>query len=608
MEQRVVLPTSALTFALGEDPRFARTTALVRFEGNFTDGGGLPDDYVAPVEWDEERGIWVGRLVVEERLFVAADPDPTRTFIGAIDVEVSDQLGVLARGRVEGALLQFMRTLDPGLVAFGQAGEVWPGQVIEVECEGALRPEEGTTWAVVERGALVYEDGEQVDKQGARVPLRWLGSRERAGLEVAPEVFGIRPGAFAGALRLENTLDGPFERTRSTARPLEVEIGRARIDSVAPAAASRGQLVRIVGRGFLEPNAARGVGMLLSFEGTFRPSAAPDLAIDYTGSRAVERVPRRVRDATVIEQDVWYEVDEQGRTLEGLGAQPGVFEGRIVPVLVSGADELRGGPWEGAFTVAPTVQVVHVRFLPSFATALERFGLANVDAEVRARIIEVLERDYAGLRVRFVREEPEEYLDYMTIEIGGADPTGLGVFGYDNSFNGVPKDVGNLFLADYLGGYNSASAGAGFQPYGGVFVESFLVFSPSLSSNTSQAEPAFDTILGPFMPELGGEPVLATEWPGGPRADRIRGAILMIGNLAGHTASHEIGHSLGLPYVEGEDPRAEQLVYHNDGRLRGDLMDPGSGRPFAVRAEIGGEGPSAFNAENRAYLERILGE
>ncbi len=541
MGQRVVLPTSVLSFELGEDPRFERTSLLVRFEGNFTDGAELEGEYVAPVEWDEEREGWVGRLVVEERLFVVADPDPTRTFIGAIQVSVSDQLGELARGRVEGVLMQFARTLAPGLIGFEQTGEVWPGQLIEVACEGALRPEEGTTWAVVERGSLAYADGSEVSKEGARVPLRWLGSRERAGLEIAPEVFGIEPGAFAGALRLENTLDGPFERTRSTARPLEVEIGRARIDSVAPMAASRGQLVRIVGRGFLEPSAARGVGMILSFEGTFRPAAAPELAIDYTGSRAVERVPSRVLESTVLEQDIWYEVDEEGRTLEGLGAQPGVFEGKIVPVLVSGASELRGEAWEGRFTVAPTVQVVHVRFLPSFATALERFGLANVDAEVRERIIEVLERDYDGLRVRFVREEPEEYLDFMTIEIGGADPTGLGVFGYDNSFNGVPKDVGNLFLADYLGGYNSASAGAGFQPYGGVFVESFLVFSETLTTNTSQAEPAFDNILGPFMPELGGEQVLATEWPDGPRADRIQGAILMIGNLAGHTASHEIG-------------------------------------------------------------------
>jgi len=114
----------------------------------------------------------------------------------------------------------------------------------------------------------------------------------------------------------------------------------------------------------------------------------------------------------------------------------------------------------------------------------------------------------------------------------------------------------------------------------------------------------FDSIMGAVMPELGGTPVMATEWPEGPRVDEIRGAISLIGRLAGHTASHEVGHSLGLPFVAGEDP--EDVVYHNEALDEAFIMDAGTDRPFQERAELGGQGPAKFSPRNRAYLERIL--
>ena len=78
----------------------------------------------------------------------------------------------------------------------------------------------------------------------------------------------------------------------------------------------------------------------------------------------------------------------------------------------------------------------------------------------------------------------------------------------------------------------------------------------------------------------------------------------MIGRLAGHTASHEVGHSLGLPFVAGEDP--EDVVYHNEPLDEAFIMDAGSDRPFQERAELGGQGPAKFSPRNRAYLQRIL--
>src|SRR5690606_23818155 len=135
----------------------------------------------------------------------------------------------------------------------------------------------------------------------------------------------------------------------------------------------------------------------------------------------------------------------------------------------------------------------------------------------RQRILEVTNRDYDGLNVEFVDTEPEEFMEYATIEIGGPDPTGGGKFGYDNTCNVTEqkcKDTSNLFLGDYLGGINVNSADEYNTPFGGVFIESFDFFSPTLNPDNSDADPEFDRVLGPFMPALDGTVVKGTEFPG----------------------------------------------------------------------------------------------
>ena len=81
--------------------------------------------------------------------------------------------------------------------------------------------------------------------------------------------------------------------------------------------------------------------------------------------------------------------------------------------------------------------------------------------------------------------------------------------------------------------------------------------------------------------------------------DVIRRAIHTLGNLVGNTATHEIGHSLGLP-------RAPECgAYHNAAGDR-QIMDCGADRPFEERAELTPGSNAVWTPENRRYLEEIL--
>ncbi|RME19460.1 MAG: hypothetical protein D6806_18270, partial [Deltaproteobacteria bacterium] len=137
--------------------------------------------------------------------------------------------------------------------------------------------------------------------------------------------------------------------------------------------------------------------------------------------------------------------------------------------------------------------------------------------------------------------------------------------------------------------------------YGGVFLSSFLLFSPKSENSMPIADPLFDEAFEQFMPERGGRPVEAGELPGGPRADAIRRAIHALGSMVGNTISHEWGHTLGLAYGWGPED-----VFHNLEPGPNQIMDAGAYRPFAERAELNGQGPATWTRENLEYLRAIL--
>jgi hypothetical protein len=168
-------------------------------------------------------------------------------------------------------------------------------------------------------------------------------------------------------------------------------------------------------------------------------------------------------------------------------------------------------------------------------------------------------------------------------------------------------------LYDQLGGVNAQTQQDGSPGYGGVFVESLMGFSlhPATGDSVDGADPTFDAIFDPLRPD-GGEPVRADDLaagvapiastsvcPASSRPLQIACAARVMGNLLGGTIAHEVGHSLGLanPYGEG---------YHDPGDAPNRLMDAGGDRPFLERAELSGQGPAVFCADEYTYLRTIL--
>ena len=602
--ESLLVRTSVMRFELGDNPRFAQTNARVALTGSFS--AQQPFAFESRVGVQQEDGRFFVELDVDASgLWEAANPQATLTFFGALELTLEDISGTYARATFDDFTLTFEPALAPRIGALQDARQSYPGQRIAFRGAGLLRPEEGQTWLVFERGSVTpLDQGQPIDLARARIALPWTGQRDVSAMTLHPAVFGLFASTVEGVVRTENVYSSGETYEGSSRLSFRTQINAPFVQDVSPSGASRGQLVRITGRGFVEPSAEGAAGMVLRFDGTFEPDSMPGTQLDYRGPRAINRVPYEVASNTLIRQDIWYDIDTQTRTLEGLGAQPGVFRGQVVPVLLQGEDTWIGKSWVGSFEVQPTRQMVHVRFLPGFDDALERYGMARAGALVKDRIIKVLRRDYARVNLTFVTSPPQDYRRYMTLEIGGVDPSGRGLLGYDNSFNGVPKDIGNVYLEDYLGGYNLQSMGAGFEAYGGVFMDSLVIFSPTLNPGGLVADARFDEILRPFMPELLGEPVTDSDLTQGGRLQAINRAVLLLGNLAGHTATHEIGHTLGLPFVPNEP--LDDPVYHNPSPGPNLIMDAGTERPFAERAELDGQGPASFSAANLIYLQRIL--
>jgi hypothetical protein len=243
--------------------------------------------------------------------------------------------------------------------------------------------------------------------------------------------------------------------------------------------------------------------------------------------------------------------------------------------------------------------VVYIKFLPSFDESFHAFGLHATKDAIKDRIVARCNRDYSAFNVDFVLERPIDFAEYSVIELSGQDPNGANLLGLDNT---TGKDTNNLRFNDIVGGKNAETEEQGYYAYGGVFLESFLMFSPTISKGkTSLASPRFDQIFALFVPELGGSPAEPGELDGGTRAPQLKEAVRVLGNLVGGTVAHEIGHSLGLSMVP-----SHEAEYHNLGDNPAWLMDAGNYRPFVERAEVDGEGPEVFSPYNFDYLSDIL--
>jgi hypothetical protein len=479
-------------------------------------------------------------------------------------------------------------SLAPALTGFSPASGaniVYLGTAMMATGTGFLLEGEGAT-ALRLTGTFLPEGGPSAQPiQAAPIVLAPVTREELSGPFPADAV-GIHPGVFDGEVKVVNVQEGKGEIQGNTLSGVHLEIGPTVLTRMEPAQASRGQWITFGGRGFVG-GAAR---TTVRFEGSFTTTEDPENPIEYRGANALEFVPE-----VLSGEEMRYVL----RLLQSLGETPGTLDGTFTPVVYWESDSLVGIGLSGnrVLTVLPQKQVVYVKFLPGFTDALRSFGLRNVEEQIRDRILEVNRRDYRDINVEFRTSRPTDYLEYGVIEVGGEDPNHAGLMGLDATMG---KDTGNVYFDDVVGGMNAETRESGTYAYGGVFVDSFLSFSPHAPDPMeSLASPRFDDLFGPFAPFLGGTPVDADEVADGPRANKIQLAVRSLGNLIGNTISHEWGHTLGLAV-------GPPTQYHDTPVRPNQIMNGGSDRPFAERAEIDNQGPEVWSPEDLLYLLEIL--
>jgi hypothetical protein len=561
-------------------------------------------DVRVPVRFVDFEHVEVA--VSEEMLgqFGAREGDFAGTAQIAVDSSVDGQLHTTRELEVTLAL----RTeLTPRL------DQVQDGSIIFVNDQlfvnGAdmlLGGDEGTTYAEVDGCYSLYD---QLGELGPCEPVGPVNvpvaadsrfDRTSATFPFVPEIAGIRAGVFTGAVRLRN-VHGRGAVTVSQAADAGYQVTEAQVIGVNPNAVSLGQFMDVEGGGFVGGTADQVT--LLHLVGSYQSDdGGAAIAIDTT------LVPEFVAGRVV--RYVVNEDDDLGRALD-LRTGSGQLTGTITPEVSFGADEVIGAPLDFTLRFAPVVQVIYLNFTTQYVTSLQHFGLRAVEPQIRQRILDVVRRDYATINVDLRTERPTDFSLYSEVEIGGPDPNGLGLIGYDNT---PGKDVGNLRLHDRIGGVNAQTQADGFPGFGGVFVDSMFIFSEhpgDFAPESPGQDPLFDEVFDPFRPDQDGAPVREEEpavapitsgdgCPGDDRDQQVACAIWSLGSLIGTTISHEVGHSLGLADPGGSEVH---IVTDKPGRL----MEAGGGRSFTERAELLGDEPGSFCDQEYAYLRVILG-
>ena len=479
------------------------------------------------------------------------------------------------------------------------SGDVHRNDVAILRGAGFLAGTEGTVTAHVvgmfapDRGPAVAVD--------ARLPvaITSVDVRDRGVLVLGTELSGSFPGQLTGTIALESEL---VSGARSSTAPIDVSLRflPPELYGFDPAVIPLGRIVAIRGAGFLGGSDHPTETTLVRLLGDFTPEGGGAVVpID------VELVPRFVSGAE-LRMTVETEVRGEQVISRLFGAARGRFEGLAQPIAIAGRDEVEGEPVEFAIDLVGQRQVIHVMFLPAYYDTLARFGLAAAEREVEDRIIARIESIYAGYAIELRLTPPDDFdpSAYAVVEIGGPDPNGNGLFGYDNS---PGKDVGNLRLFDHIGGANAETQADGYPGFGGVFVQSMLWWSedPGLPEerppSAPDPEPLFDEIFDPVR----SRPATRAEARGEgepARVAQVQRAIDALASIVGETTSHELGHSLGLA-----QPYGERTAFHNELDEEGCLMDSGADRPLGERASQPGFAQTHFCYDEPAYLMSILG-
>ena len=508
---------------------------------------------------------------------------------------------ILRGGGVESAPFAFVIEIARGVpLSFEAApmGNRYRNDLALISGGGFLEPGEGTVEARF-RGTFTLDDGGSVPVDvGLPVLPAERFSRTRGVVRLTTRIGGIWPGTFDGSVTLDQRLRGGGS---STSRSISTTIRflPPELFAVEPTEAALEQIVIVRGAGFLGGATEADEATLIRLEGTFEPAGETaqsfgpaELVLQWVSGSEVRGVMTSERRGEELVSALF-------------GARRGTFTGMATPVVIKGVDEVLGSPVPFMFTLGATRQVIWLKFLPGFYDSLPLFGLGAAAGEIEERVRDRIQSIYDDWLIDVRLDEPHDFSPngYAITEIGGPDPNGVGLFGYDNT---PGKDIGNVRLADKIGGTNAQTLEDGNPGYGGVFVESFLFFSshpelPMGMGGGPEPDPLFDEIFDPVR----ARPATLAEVRGegdAVRVSQVARALHALASLIGETSAHEIGHSLGLA-----DPYGPATVYHNSGDDEGCLMDSGGSRPFGERADEPGYALTHLCHDAPRYLDSILG-
>ncbi len=575
------------------------------FSGDFQSGeDSQPVEFSHPMQFVDLETL---ETTIDATLFEQFG-EGAGVFRGSVVVSIASTVdGKEHRSAPLQTTLDFRSELTPTLVDLKSDGAIFINEEITVSAEDLLLGDgEGSTFARIEGCFTARFTGACIDILTSEIELFNAGSlatsfdRTRTTFVYSPDISGIAPGEFVGTLTLVNRHTGGRE-IRSEAIDLQYEIRKPELFSASPLEVSVGKYLYVSGGGFIK--SSQNASSLLELDAIYTPEGGRPESIELI------LVPEFVAGKTLrytINED-----DALGQSLD-LRAVNGTLVGSLRLLLQRGKENIASRALPISIDLSPVKQVVFLDFSDQYLDALRRFGLRAMDANIRERVIENVQYSFHNINLDVRDVMPDDFSLFSTVQIGGRDPNGLGLLGYDNT---PGKDVGNLRLHDNIGGVNSTTQDDGYPGYGGVFIESLFLFSKhpgEFASSSSLSDPLFDQVFDPFRPDTMGKPVRAADLAAGPvttsdappcpgtsRSEQIGCAVWVLSNLIGSTISHELGHSLGLA-----NPYGENSHHYTDAVNR--IMDSGNGRPFDERAELRGRGPAVFCDDAYLYLRDIL--
>ncbi len=518
---------------------------------------------------------------------------------GFVDVELALEGNSL---RTEGYRTTWKFTSElPLTIEAAPNGDVSRNEAWILRGAGFISPTEGTTHAHFV-GTFIRDVDGASSAVDTRLPISRLErtARDRGIMVLTTDLGGIWPGTFEGTVQIESELRNGFTRT-SDALSTQLRFGEPQLFAIEPRMVSVGQFLKVRGSGFLGGRDRPTEATLIRIVGTFTPRDGSPLSFD-----PIELVPR-FESGSEVRLVIETAISEGQVVARLFGEARGTFAGQATPIVISRNEEVEGPSVAFEIVLGPVTQVVYLRLLPGFYDSLAHFGLGSAaNGPIEEAIVRRIESIYEGYNLDVRLDEPDDFdrTAFSVVEIGGPDPNGNGLFGYDNS---PGKDVGNVRLFDQIGGANAETQADGYQGYGGVFVESLLWWSshPDLPvgrpSSSPEPDPLFDELFDPVR--LNPATFEEVNGVGDPvRVAEVARALHALASIVGETTAHELGHSLGLA-----QPYGSLTAFHNDSDGDGCLMDRGGDRPLGERTEQPGYARTRFCYDEPAYLNEILG-